>query len=106
VNSFCPTRSAISCSWLGQQLRDRQVLLEPVSQDQYERMVAVVRLEHRNINRELVSQGHAWVYRRYMRRSDRELYSLEDGARRQQAGLWAADFPHAPWEHRSTSGKR
>jgi hypothetical protein len=23
----------------------------------------------------------------------------------QQAGLWAADFPHAPWEHRSSSGK-
>jgi endonuclease YncB( thermonuclease family) len=96
---------AAASNWLRQQLRDRQVLLEPVSQDQYDRLVAVVHLEDRNINRELVQQGHAWAYRRYMRRVDRELCSLEDSARRQRAGLWAAAAAHAPWEHRSTGGK-
>jgi endonuclease YncB( thermonuclease family) len=96
---------AAASAWLRQQLRDEQVLLEPVSQDQYDRLVAVVHLQERNINRELVSQGHAWAYRRYMRRSDRELCSLEYRARRGRAGLWAAAAAHAPWEHRSTRGK-
>jgi endonuclease YncB( thermonuclease family) len=99
-----PGGSAAS-SWLRQQLRDQQVLLEPVSQDQYDRVVAVVFLQDRNINRELVRQGHAWAYRRYMRRSDRELCQLEDRARRERTGLWATAAAHAPWEHRSTKGK-
>lgn len=99
-----PGGSAAS-AWLTQQLRDQQVLLEPVSQDQYERMVAVVHLRDRNINRELVQQGHAWAYRHYMRRGDRELCSLEERARRERAGLWAATTAHAPWEYRATAGK-
>ncbi|MEO6079707.1 MAG: thermonuclease family protein [Steroidobacteraceae bacterium] len=92
-------------AWLTSQLLDQQVLLQPVSQDRYERMVAVVYLQDRNINRALVQVGHAWAYRRYMRRSDREQCSLEARARRERAGLWAAATVHAPWEYRATSGK-
>jgi micrococcal nuclease len=95
---------AASTEWLVQQLRDQMVLLEPVSQDQYDRMVAVVHRDDLNINRELVRSGHAWAYRQYLRRSDAELCSLEEKARLKGAGLWAA-AAHAPWEYRATSGK-
>jgi micrococcal nuclease len=91
--------------WLTKQLRDQQVMLEPVSQDRYERMVAVVHLRNRNINRELVQRGHAWAYRQYLRRGDGELCALEDRARRARLGLWAAPPAHAPWEHRASDGK-
>jgi micrococcal nuclease len=92
-------------AWLAKQLRDQQVLLEPVSQDQYERMVAVVHLRDRNINRELVQQGHAWAYRSYLRRSDAELCEIEARARRARLGLWATSPARAPWEYRATAGK-
>lgn len=98
-----PGGSAAS-AWLTQQLGNKPVQLEPVSQDQYDRMVAVVLREDRNINRELVQAGHAWAYRRYMRRSERELCALEERARRERAGLWAA-AARAPWEFRATNGK-
>lgn len=95
---------AAATSWLAEQLPDRQVLLEPISQDQYDRMVAVVHLQDRNINRELVQTGHAWAYRQYMRRSDAGLCSLEQQARIRRSGLWAAAAV-APWEYRATNGR-
>lgn len=95
---------AAATAWITQQLIDQQVMLEPVSQDQYERMVAVVHREGRNINRELVQRGHAWAYRQYLRRRDREWCSLEADARRRGEGIWA-ETAHAPWEFRRSSGK-
>jgi micrococcal nuclease len=95
---------AAATAWLTQQLSGLQVMLEPVSQDQYDRMVAVLHREDRNINRDLVQTGHAWAYRRYMRREDEQLCRLENRARRKRAGLWAQPA-HAPWEFRATDGK-
>jgi micrococcal nuclease len=95
---------AAATVWLTRQLQDRQVLLEPVSQDQYDRMIAVVHLGDRNINRDLVQAGHAWAYRQYMRRGDAGLCALEEEARRKARGLWATTA-HAPWEHRATQGR-
>jgi micrococcal nuclease len=95
---------AAATAWLTQQLLDQPVELEPVSQDQYDRMVAVVNLQDRNINVALVQNGHAWAYRHYLRRRDAGLCSLEHRARVNRAGLWAATA-HAPWEFRATNGK-
>ncbi len=91
--------------WLTRQVGNQAVQLEPVSQDQYERMVAVVHRDGRSINQDLVQAGHAWAYRRYLRRSERNLCSLEERARRARAGLWGAKAARAPWEFRATSGK-
>jgi micrococcal nuclease len=95
---------AAATGWLTQLLRDQPVQLEPVSQDQYDRMLAVVHLADLNINRELVQNGHAWAYRHYMRRADRPLCALEEDARNKSIGLWSA-AAHAPWEYRATNGK-
>jgi endonuclease YncB( thermonuclease family) len=51
-----------------------------------------------NINRELVAEGHAWVYRQYM--TDRSLLEDEDSARSNQIGLWSLDNPIPPWDWR------
>lgn len=91
--------------WLAEAVQDRDVLLEPVSQDQYERLLAIVHLEGRDMNRALVEAGHAWAYRRYLRRADRALCTLEAEARAARRGVWARESPRAPWQHRATRGR-
>ena len=96
---------AQASEWLRQRLQDRNVLLEPISQDRYDRLVAIVHDGEQNVNDGLVASGHAWAYRRYLRKADRHLCDSEFRARREQAGLWAAAAAHAPWEFRSTQGR-
>ncbi|MGC4029570.1 MAG: thermonuclease family protein [Steroidobacteraceae bacterium] len=93
--------------FLASQLQDRDVWLEPVSQDQYDRLLAVVHYQGVDLNRELVREGHAWAYRRYMRRAEQELCRLEEEARRSGRGLWQPRSApaRAPWEYRATHGR-
>ena len=66
--------------------------------DRYGRKVGKVFVDENNINWEMVSEGHAWVYRDY---SDNEkLIDLEDEARRDKIGLWSMKNPKPPWEWR------
>jgi hypothetical protein len=55
-----------------------------------------------DINRELVREGHAWVYRQYL--EDESLLKDEAAAKEEQLGLWSLADPVAPWEWRR--GKR
>lgn len=83
---------------------DKQVAIEPFEQDRYERMLGIVYVGGTNVNSRLVSQGDAWAYRRYMRKSDAKLCSLEDQARRAGRGLWAqanGGAIVAPWDWRA-----
>lgn len=68
-----------------------RVELEVITQDQFRRLVAVVwRLadgERINVNEAMLSEGHAWAYRRYM--GDARFCDLEAAARERKAGLWA-----------------
>ena len=41
-----------------------EVTLQPITQDEYDRLVAVVYLDDENLNAWMVQQGHAWAYRR------------------------------------------
>jgi endonuclease YncB( thermonuclease family) len=91
--------------WLRRRLMDQSVQLEPVSQDRYERMVAVVFAQGRSVNEELLRAGQAWAYRHYLRRMDRHYCELEEQARGARLGLWARPMPHAPWQFRATGGK-
>lgn len=94
-----------SKQWLQDRVQGRDVLLEVVSQDRYDRMVAIVYMDDADLNRELLRAGHAWAYRRYLRAADRVFCDIESAARRQALGLWSAALPHAPWEFRATRGR-
>ena len=88
--------------------RARQALAEKVFQesvrvavvdvDRYERVVGRVFFDGRDINRELVGEGHAWVYRQYM--TDRSLLDDEAAARSALRGLWGDSRPIPPCEYR------
>ena len=78
----------------------RVVDVVEVDRDRYGRVVGRIYLSSRDINRELVAEGHAWVYRKYMR--DETLLADEAAARDAGLGLWS--LPEAervpPWEWR------
>jgi endonuclease YncB( thermonuclease family) len=79
----------------------QRVALEVVTQDRYDRLVAVVFFGEENVNAWLVNRGDAWAYRRYL--SDDEYCVWEDEARAARRGLWslpATDW-RAPWEWRA-----
>jgi endonuclease YncB( thermonuclease family) len=73
------------------------VSLEPIEQDRYDRLIAVVRDRDRIVNQWLVQEGHAWVYRQYAR--DPQYCRLEQEARTAGRGLWSLPVESriAPW---------
>ena len=59
-----------------------------MTKDRYGRIVGRVYVGGIDVNRELVAQGYAWVYRKYS--NDAELLRLEAEAKEKGLGLWAA----------------
>ena len=92
--------------------RAKQALIEKIAghvvqvetkfNDRSGRRVGHVVYSGRDINRELVREGHAWVYRQWLR--DETLLDDEAHARAERAGLW--HLPEAervpPWEWRAS----
>ena len=68
--------------------------------DRYGRRVGRARCGSHDVNRELVREGHAWVYRKKLR--DETLLEDERRARDDGAGLWSLpkDQRVPPWEWR------
>ena len=91
---------------LSEKVFEKVVTVEPVTRDRYGRTVGYVRLDGRDIHREMIREGHAWAYRRYL--IDGTLLDDETAARNARAGLWALPetATAAPWlaraGHRST----
>jgi micrococcal nuclease len=87
-------------------LNARQVDLQPVTQDQYDRLVAVVFLGGENVNAWMVQQGNAWAYRDYL--EDPGYCAWEAAARAAGRGLWSLPPGSrvAPWEWRAAGRGR
>lgn len=68
--------------------------------DRYKRSIGHIYLNNRHINAEMIKEGHAWVYRNYLK--DRSLLAIEKQARLAKRGLWALPISErqAPWEWR------
>jgi endonuclease YncB( thermonuclease family) len=77
---------------------NKQVILESHKTDRYKRKVAVVWLDGKPVNLEMVSRGMAWVYRKYARNP--AYYAAETVAKANKLGLWSQSNPQPPWEFR------
>jgi endonuclease YncB( thermonuclease family) len=79
------------------------VQVETKFHDRYGRRVGHVIYSGRDINRELVREGHAWVYRHWLR--DETLLDDESHARAARAGLWSLPVTEhvPPWEWREAA---
>lgn len=84
-------------------LQHQRVRLDVMDIDRYGRTVCIVWLGNRNINREMVSEGMAWAYKKYLDRPHASEYILaEEKARRHHLGLWQQSNPQPPWEFRKS----
>lgn len=79
----------------------RPVRLEVMDIDKYRRVVSFLWVGERNINQEMVSEGWAWAYRKYLDRAYASEYlGAETRARAAHKGLWRQGNPQPPWEFR------
>ena len=79
----------------------KQVKLDVMDIDKYKRLVCIVYLNGKNINQEMVAEGLAWVYRKYLDRPHASEYiALEKQARSKGLGMWQQSNPEPPWEYR------
>ncbi|MDD2364679.1 MAG: thermonuclease family protein [Desulfuromonadaceae bacterium] len=86
---------------LKSKIMGRRVSAEVVDVDQYERAVAIVRYSGRDVNREMLEEGMAWAYRKYLQSPYESKYiDSENRARLRRAGLWRDANPKAPWDFR------
>jgi len=82
-------------------IRGKNVIAEVVDVDQYQRPVAVIHCEGRDINREMVAEGMAWAYRQFLDGTHSSEYlGAENSARSRHIGLWHDTNPQPPWEFR------
>lgn len=77
----------------------QEVQLVVKDRDRYGRIVAEVLSSDLSLNREMVSVGESVVYERYC--NDKDVYSLQDEARRQALGVWSQPGEQQrPWAWR------
>lgn len=75
--------------------------------DRKKTAIAVVWLNGRNINMEMIAEGWGWVDRRYLDPVHESAYGqAEKKARSGKLGLWQQSNPQAPWEFRKMLRKR
>jgi endonuclease YncB( thermonuclease family) len=79
-------------------LANRPVRVEGDAIDQHGRLLGTLWLDERNLNRELVAEGAAWVFGGFS--PDEDLVAAEENARRGRLGLWADSHPTEPAEWR------
>jgi micrococcal nuclease len=79
----------------------KEVTVIEFSKDKYRRLIADIILpDGRNLNHELVRNGYAWWYRKFVPK-DMVLKQLESEARSKKIGLWQMPNPIAPWDFNS-----
>lgn len=84
----------------------KQVKLDVMDIDKYKRLVCIVYLNGKNINQEMVAEGYAWAYRKYLDRPHASEYiELEEQTRSRRLGLWQQNNPQPPWEFRRSLKK-
>jgi endonuclease YncB( thermonuclease family) len=80
-------------------LARQRLTIHPMDVDRYGRTVALVYVDGRLLNADLVSYGWAWLYRRYCHAQPlcREFNQLEQNARAGKKGIWQKKKPMPPW---------
>lgn len=79
-------------------IEGRQVTIQSVGDDQYDRTLGYVLLDGVEINEQLVHDGWAWHYSKDS--CERRFAAAEDAARTARRGLWERGRPQPPWEFR------
>jgi endonuclease YncB( thermonuclease family) len=88
---------------LAKKVLHKQARLEIISFNDHDQAVAIIFVETRNINLEMVAEGWAWASQKARKLPDGAEYLFaEEQARSKKLGLWIQDNPQPPWEFRKT----
>lgn len=74
------------------------VEIRSTGKDRYGRTLGELYIGNININKQMVAEGMAWVYREYL--TDQEYLIAESGAKAQKLGLWSEPNPIYPSDFR------
>lgn len=86
---------------LANKVLHQQVKLEIMRIDRHGRAVAIVLVDGRNINHEMVAEGWAWACQKHQNQNNGLDYlHAEEEARSRRLGLWSQNNPQPPWEFR------
>ena len=84
-----------STNYLKKLLGEGKVDIDISGTDRYGRKLARLYWKGKDINRELVSAGYAWVYDEYV--TDYSFYDDQTKAKLNRRGLWVDSDPIKPW---------
>ena len=87
-----------STEYLKDLLKQGRVDVDISGTDRYGRKLGRLYWRGKDINRELVSAGYAWVYDQYV--TDNSFYENQSKARNSKKGLWEDQNPLEPWNWR------
>ena len=87
-----------STEYLKSLLKEGMVDVDISGTDRYGRKLGRLYWRGKDINRELVSAGYAWVYDQYV--TDNSFYENQSKARNSKKGLWEEQNPLEPWNWR------
>jgi endonuclease YncB( thermonuclease family) len=94
------SREALSAKIFG-----KTVEVRSEGTDRYGRTLGRLFVDGRDVNREMIREGHAWAYRQYLK--DQSLLADEEYARTNKLGLWglpeAQQIPPWKWRHGGSS---
>lgn len=91
---------------LAAMIAGKTVDVADMGHDRYGRTIGLIEYGGQNINRQMVRDGRAWVYRQYCKIPECRAW-LEDEARARNEGLglWFDKEPVPPWEWRKERRK-
>jgi len=85
---------------LAGKILDRSVRVQIIDVDRYRRMVAILWLDDRNINLEMVREGHAEAYKEYLGVYRTEFLKTEQEAKSARRGIWSLPNYERPGDFR------
>ncbi|MDB4639161.1 thermonuclease family protein [bacterium] len=99
------TSQGMSGKWstrtLKEMIQGRSIFIKPQVKDRYGRTVGEVYVGSTNINIQMVREGAAFAYRKYLNQCDKDAYlKAESTAKRNRKGVWGPYQTQLPWEYR------
>ena len=101
------TSQGLSGKWstrtLKEMIQGRSIFIKPQVKDRYGRTVGEVYVgsTNININLQMVREGAAFAYRKYLKQCDQDEYlKAESTAKRNRKGVWGPYQTQLPWEYR------
>lgn len=89
---------------LRERLSREQITVVEHSRDRYDRVIAKLVVDGRDVGLDQIERGFAWHYKQYasqQSRADRERYAAaEKKAKANRIGLWADETAIPPWRYR------